>query len=258
MRQWTEEDQQLVINTLSEKADGMSVTSFLIPYQGFLEALTHSRRFQYVACQLDRLRRCFPQSIESFLDDLPKGLDETYGRTLMGIDEEKRKYAQRLLQCLTVSIRPLRVEELAEIIAVRFDEAEIPTFNPKWRQRDAKDAILSACSSLVSVVDGSQIVQFSHFSIKEFLTSERLAEAEQPLSCYHISLERAHSTLARASLSVLLHLDDKVDSNAIRHLPLAQYAAQHWIDHARFGHVSSQVQGMMEHLFDASKPHFAA
>jgi NACHT domain len=32
MRQWTEEDQQLVINALSEKADGMSVTFFRIPH----------------------------------------------------------------------------------------------------------------------------------------------------------------------------------------------------------------------------------
>ena len=259
MRKWKVEDQQLVIDVLSEKADGMSVTSYIIPSPAFREVLTHSRRFQYAACQLDRLRRSFPVSIESFLNDLPRSLDDTYGRTLLGIDEEKRKYTQCLLRCLTVSIRPLRVEELAEIIAVRFDEAAILTFNPKWRQPDPKEAVLSACSSLVSIVDiaGSQIVQFSHFSIKEFLTSERLAKAEPPLSCYHISPERAHTTLARASLSVLLHLDNKVDRDAIGHLPLAPYAAQHWIDHARFGNVSSQVQGMMERLFDSSKSHFA-
>jgi hypothetical protein len=179
---------------------------------------------------------------------------------LLGIDKEKRKYTQRLLQCLTVSIRPLRVEELAEIIAVQFDGVAIPTFNPKWQQRDAKEAVLSACSSLVSIVDiaGSQIVQFSHFSIKEFLTSERLASAKQPLSCYHISPEQAHTTLACASLSILLHLNLKIDRDAIRHLPLAPYAAQHWIDHARFGNVSLQVQSMMEHLFDLSKSHFPA
>jgi ankyrin repeat protein len=259
MRKWREEDLQLVINSLSNKANGMSVTSIFIPYPAFHMVLTHSRRFQYVACQLDRLRRCFPESIESFLNDLPESLDETYGRALLGIDKEKRKYTQRLLQCLTVSVRPFSVEELAEIVAVRFDDAAIPTFNPKWRQRDAKEAVLSACSSLISIVDiaGSQIVQFSHFSIKEFLTSERLATAKQPLSCYHISPERAHATLARASLSVLLHLGDDVDRDAIHHLPLAPYAAQHWIEHARFGKVSSQVQGMMEHLFDSSEPHFA-
>jgi hypothetical protein len=64
-------------------------------------------------------------------------------------------------------------------------------------------------------------------------------------------------TLARASLSVLLHLDDKINRDAIRHLPLAPYVAHHWVAHAWFGNVSSQVQGMMEHLFDTSKSHFA-
>jgi hypothetical protein len=51
--------------------------------------------------------------------------------------------------------------------------------------------------------------QFSHFSVKEYLTSERLAQAEEHLSYYHILPEPAHTVLARASLSVLLQLDDK-------------------------------------------------
>ena len=89
--------------------------------------------------------------------------------TLLGIDEEKREYAQRLFRCLAVSIRPLRVEELAEILAVQFDEADSPTFNADWRPENAEEAVLSVCSSLITVVDrgGHQIVQFSHFSVKE-------------------------------------------------------------------------------------------
>jgi hypothetical protein len=132
------------------------------------------------------------------LNDLPKTLDETYGRTLQGIDEEKRGYAQRLFRCLTVSIRPLRVEELAEILAVRFDEAALPTFNPAWRPENAEEAVISVCSSLVAVVNrgGSQIIQFSHFSVKEYLTSERLATADEHLSYYHILPEPAHTILA--------------------------------------------------------------
>jgi hypothetical protein len=115
-------------------------------------------------------------------------LDETYGRTLLGIDEEKREYAQRLFQCLIASIRPLRVEELAEILAVQFDEATSPTFNAAWSPENAEEAVISVCSSLITVVDrgGHQVVQFSHFSVKEFLTSERLATAEENLSYYHI------------------------------------------------------------------------
>jgi ankyrin repeat protein len=194
------------------------------------------------------------------LEDLPKTLDETYGRTLLGIDDEKREYAQRLFRCLAVSIRPLRVEELAEVLAIRFPKAAPPTFNAAWRPENAEEAVLSACSSLISIVDtgDNQVVQFSHFSVKEYLTSERLTTAEERLSYYHILPEAAHTVLAHAGLSVLLQLDDKIDRNTIAHFPLAPYAARYWVDHAQFRNVSSQIQEVMERLFNPARPHFAA
>ena len=127
---------------------------------------------------MDTLRRSFPASIRSALDDLPRTLDETYGRTLLGIDQEKREFVQRLFQCLMVSIRPLRVEELAEILAFRFHEGAPPIFNLAWRPEDAEE-VMSACSSLIAIVQREErrIVQFSHFSVKEFLTSEQIGRA---------------------------------------------------------------------------------
>src|SRR6266849_5664710 len=222
--------------------------------------LLWSCRFQWLVCQVDRLRRTFPASIRSVLEDLPKTLDETYDRTLLYLDEEKREYAQRLFRCLTVSIRPLRVEELAEVLAIQFDEAATPTFNPDWRPENPGETVMSVCSTLVAIVDrkGHQVVQFSHFSVKEYLTSERLATAEGRLSYYHILPEPAHTVLAHSSLSVLLQLDDKIDRNTITHFPLAPYAARHLVDHAQFGNVSAHVQEAMGRLFDAAKPHFAA
>jgi hypothetical protein len=213
-----------------------------------------------VACQVDRLRRTFPASIRSVLNDLPKTLDETYGRTLLDIDEEKREYAQRLFRCLTVSIRPLRVEELAEILAIRFDRTELPIFNASWRPVNAEEAAISACSSLIAIVDrgGHQVVQFSHLSVKEYLTSKRLATAEERLSYYHIHPEPAHIVLAHASLSVLHQLDDKIDKDTINNFSLAPYAARHWVKHAQFSNVSSHVQKFMERLSDAARPHFAS
>jgi len=239
MRRWKEEDRRLVIDNLSDRADGA---------------------FRWVVCQVDRLCRSFPASIRSVLEDLPKTLDETYGRTLLGIDDEKREYAQRLFRCLTVSIRPLRVEELADILAIRFDKASLPTFNTARRPKSAEERVMSACSSLIAVVDrkGRRVIQFSHFSVKEYLTSERLAKAEEHLSYFHILPEPAHTILARASLSVLLQLDDKIDRNTIGHFPLVLYAARHWVDHAQFRNVSSHIQEVMERLFDPAKPYFAA
>jgi ankyrin repeat protein len=196
--------------------------------------------------------------IRSSLDSMPKTLDETYERALLAINGETRQYAQRLFQCLSVSIRPLRVEELADILAVRFDAGALPKFNPNWRLGNAEEAVLSVCSNLISVVDvdGSQVVQFSHFSVKEFLTSDRLATAMGDLSGYHIIPHSAHTILAQASLSVLLQLDDHIDRDGIENYPLSSYAAQHWVEHGQFVGVSSAIQVAMEHLFNLDKPHF--
>jgi len=204
------------------------------------------------------LRRCFPASLHDALDKLPQTLDETYERILLGVDEEKRQYALRLFQCLAVSVRPLRIEELADILAIRFESGTLPHYHVGWRPEDPSEAVLSACSSLVAIVNvkGSQIVQFSHFSVKEFLTSNRLAEAAAGLSHYHIDSPSAHTTIAQASLSVLLHLDDRVNKKTMENFPFAFYAAQHWMVHCRFGDVSKGIQDAMGRLFDADNPPF--
>ncbi|KAH9981774.1 hypothetical protein BJV77DRAFT_354177 [Russula vinacea] len=116
IRRWKKEDKDLVIETLSERADGM---------------------FRWIFCQLDVLRHCLPSSVRRFLEELPESLDETYERVLREIKKPNRDHAQRLLQCLVVAIRPLHVEELAEVLAVDFDDAEgIPKLNPNWRWED--------------------------------------------------------------------------------------------------------------------------
>src|SRR5712671_7181592 len=220
--------------------------------------LTHDR-FRWVFLQLQVLRYCFPPNVRRILDELPDGLDETYERVLREIKKANQRIAHRLLQCLVAAVRPLEVEELAEVLAFDFTTEGIPKLNSSWRWEDQKEAVMSACSSLVIVVkDGdSRIVQFSHFSVKEYLTSKRLAESSQDVSQYHILLEPAHTVLARACLGVLLGLDDRVDRDSIKSFPLARYAAQYWDRHAQFPRVSSHVEDGMKRLFDGGKPHFA-
>ncbi|KAF8476374.1 hypothetical protein DFH94DRAFT_804471 [Russula ochroleuca] len=104
MRRWRKEDKDLVIETLSEQADGM---------------------------------------------ELPESLDETYERILKEIKKPNRGHAQCVLECLVVAIRPLRVAELAEVLAVDFDDAEgIPKLNADWQWEDQEQALLIACSTL--------------------------------------------------------------------------------------------------------------
>ncbi|KAN0128644.1 hypothetical protein V8E53_013563 [Lactarius tabidus] len=241
MKRWREEDKKVVVETLSEKADGM---------------------FRWVFCQLETLQQCLPQSLRRTLNELPESLDGTYERVMMEIRRANQSHAYRMLQCLTVANRPLSVAELAEILAFDFDEAMggIPKLNSNWRWEDHEQAVLSTCSSLVTVVPNygpeSPIVQFSHFSVKEYLMSDRLATSRRDISQYHISLVDAHTVLAQASLAVLLRDPDvngRVDSGG-----LVGYAAQNWMTHARIENVASQVRDGMEDLFDLDKPYFEA
>jgi ankyrin repeat protein len=206
------------------------------------------------------------------LKELPETLDETYERILRDINKANWDHAHRLLQCLTVAVRPLRVAELAEVLAVDFGTASregTSKLNTDWRWEDQEEAVLSTCSSLISVVDekGSQIVQFSHFSVKEFLTSSRITGSSADVSRFHILLEPAHTIVAKACLGVLLRLGELVDEDSVEDsiedsvkdkFPLARYAAKHWVDHARFENVSTHLREGMEDLFDPDKPYFVA
>ena len=225
-------------------------------------SFSYSLRFRWVFCQLETLRPCLPPSVRPILNELPETLDQTYERILQEIPKSNRVYAHRLLQCLTVAVRPLRVDELAEVLAVDLDATGgIPKLNEDLRWEDQEQAVLSACSSLIAAVwdDGFQVVQFSHFSVKEFLTSGRLTTSTIATSRnYHILLEPSHTIMAQACLSVLLCLDSNINENRLKDFPLAQYASRFFGDHAEFGKVFAHIQGGIDDLLDSDKPYFAA
>ncbi|KAH9008549.1 hypothetical protein EDB84DRAFT_1584427 [Lactarius hengduanensis] len=169
------------------------------------------------------LRHAVQPDVRAILEMLPKTLDETYEHVLKDINKNNRDHARRLLHCLAISVWPLRVKELAKIPTFDFDTARggIPKSYPDWRRKDQEEAVLSICSSLVTVVDtrGSRVVQFSPLSIKEFLTSDHLASSTGNLTPYHILPGPAHTILAQVSLGFLLHLDDRNNNNGVKGSP---------------------------------------
>jgi ankyrin len=139
-------------------------------------------------------------------------------------------------------------------------QGAVPKYRTDWRPTDQVDAVLSTCSSLIAIVDnrGSLVVQFSHFSVKEFLTSSRLSSSLGDFSQYRILPGPAHTILAQACLGFLLHLDGHAGEDIVKGFPLAEYAARHWVAHAQFEDVASRVKNGMETLFDYDRPHFSA
>jgi len=116
---WRRQDKELVIERLSEQANGM---------------------FRWVYCQLDSLRRCLTSRIRHALENLPETLDETYERSLLDIPKEQWTDAHRLFQCLVVAVRPLRVEDLAEFLAFEFKDGESLIYQADFRPEDPRDS----------------------------------------------------------------------------------------------------------------------
>jgi hypothetical protein len=121
--------------------------------------------------------------------------------------------------------------------------------------------VLSACPALIARdKDDPTIVQFSHKSVKAFLTSNRgRTSSIGNSSRYRFSLKAAHATLARVSINVLLRFDETADKAHLEESsPLALYAAQYWVQHTQQGNAETENQGVMERLFDPSQSHFEA
>lgn len=217
------------------------------------------------------------------LTKLPRTLDDTYDRILRSIDNKYSEYALRILQWLAFSERPLRLEEIAEIIAIDVDGD--PPFHEDEVLEDPSH-IVTICSSLITIAteedeilkdrpyiatksdkesrarldhgsniepdessnenvnqisdessDGGQsrkIVRLVHYSVKEYLVSERIQEQGRAAN-YSIQEVQAHAFIAESCLAYLSRFNqpDSITDATIAEFHLARYAAEFWFKHAQ-------------------------
>lgn len=192
-------------------------------------------RFRWVACQLDALKDCFDyELLTNALASLPKTLDETYTRILDSIPESHRRKAVRILQLLAFAVRPLRVKEIVDAVAVNLDGE--PHFDLRNRMPDPAE-ILRYCSSLVVVVpgqpdfydddiDGLVDLQLAHFSVKEYLISSRVHEGFS-----HAFQEyKAKLQISIVCVRYMMHVDWDLQQQELRRVfPFAQYCTLYWV-----------------------------
>lgn len=190
------------------------------------------------------------------MDNVTETPKVIYHRILGEINKADQGLAHCVFQCVAVASRPLHVQELTEFFASDFMVRPIPKFHEY--QRWKVDAVLSMCSNLLAV-DSSSIVHFLDPSVKEYLISAHLSDFSDDTASplYHVFKTPAHTCAAQACLAILLHLDNNITRDNLQKYPLAEYAAEHWIDHARFEYVQQDVEEGLRCLFDPSKQHLA-
>ncbi|GAW24459.1 hypothetical protein ANO14919_140430 [Xylariales sp. No.14919] len=189
--------------------------------------------FLWVSCQFNTLEKCYSRTeVEDALKDLPQSLDDTYARIIRELPLGHRPYAERLLQFLSFSDRPLRIEESVDAVAVRLGET--PLFDPADRM-PIPEEITQYCPGLIVQVDiqtteGKAVteIQLAHFSVKEYLTSDRLTDD----IAQDLRETAARTTIANVCLTYLINIKSDSLDEVLRNFPLARYSAQYWMSHA--------------------------
>ncbi|KAH6646793.1 hypothetical protein BKA67DRAFT_611497, partial [Truncatella angustata] len=201
--------------------------------------------FRWVSCQLDALEECLEQkSLLKALEDLPRTLDETYERILANIPSAHKYYTIRILQFLTYSETPLRLDEAVDAIAV--DIGEDATVRSRFDPQDrlpVPQEITRYCSSLIILVEREgkyneerivEEVQLAHFSVKDYLTSNRLEKE----TAQHLEQKVARTSMAIVCLWYLL--EPKPQNDTIGLFPFSRYSARYWMSHAAVGDCNHQ------------------
>ena len=172
-------------------------------------------------------------------------MDETYDRILRGIKSSGQlQDAIIVLRWLCFSRRPLQLLEIVDVLAIISRESG--GFCPDKRLPDPAD-IRVIYSSLISCSDidkeacetpiqsevneeaGEIEIRLAHFSVKEYLISDRCFLAKD----FQISI--CQMAIAEDCLHYLLYLFKSLPltKDLIDQYPLSQYAAQYWWQHVQ-------------------------
>ncbi|KAF2793619.1 ankyrin, partial [Melanomma pulvis-pyrius CBS 109.77] len=211
---------------------------------------------------LESLRTCLKPklgTIKQKLSDLPRTLDSTYERIFQQMNPEYEREMRTILMLLACSVRPMTIQEVAEATAVDIEAQSLDDRFP-----DPYD-VLELCSSLVSLERGYtswrwpsnvKIVQFAHFSVKEFILSDRRQTMIPPSLRFDIPMGQKEIT--ELCLIYLLDFNGGKRASSIDHdaFPMLAYAALHWTTHMTTVPTDNAqtIQELLIRLFNPDEP----
>jgi ankyrin repeat protein len=205
---------------------------------------------------------------------MPKGLNDTYAQILSRISDDDYGVAMRILHWLLFSVRPLYIEELAELAAMEMSAEPFDDIERLWDPAD----VLNICPNLLTAVEehtedsGDEpklLVRLAHISIREYLLSDEILKGSA--ARYHIEESSAHASITDCCLMYLRLIKETIPT-AAESLPLAIYAANNWLFHYEkvletatkthslvfefFAHQKNTYSKWISYVSSATPPHF--
>ncbi|KAK6516956.1 hypothetical protein TWF506_006836 [Arthrobotrys conoides] len=240
--------------------------------------------FRWAVCQLDVMKQCFnPRMVRAELGRMPKTLDQTYDRILQAVPDTHKTFVQSALQWLAFSERPLLLSELGEAAVI---DPSYGPFNADESRFLDPGKILELCGSLIvlgskkyeqrmyktndwlfhkldiesghysaRILDTSYTtVSLSHYSVKEYLISERLQTGS--LSEYFMTEKLSHRFLTKCAIVYLQGLGqgEVLSRRAYTEYPFLEYCAVNWMKHFNKGEIDDTFIDFIMEFLDISKP----
>ena len=201
--------------------------------------------------------------MKAALSDLPDTLDKTYEQILAGIEKRSRKDALVLLRWLAYASPRLSLGELAEVRIIDLEGEGTVDVDDRGNIED----VLEILSGLVIVepafedfanrtktskrppsdedgidynigsfqpIDQNSKVQLAHFSVKEYLVSDRIVNSVA--AGYALDEGQAHAFLGQSCFKYILHCYHSSTVSVLHNdadYPLCKYAMRFGIVHQR-------------------------
>ena len=122
------------------------------------------------------------------------------------------------------------------------------------------DAVLDICAGFVKSVkysNGTRL-EFVHFSVKEYLVSERILESS--VSYFALCTETSHTDITKICLNYILLFDqsDFRIAEVKKNHPLLLYACNAWQKHLKYGNCQKdeEIISLADRLFDINRQRF--
>ncbi|KAK5702015.1 hypothetical protein LTR97_004833 [Elasticomyces elasticus] len=183
---------------------------------------------------LELLKKGTALEVSEVLNALPEGLPSMYSRMLLQIHRHNRFTSLLILQCVTVSVAPLDLLELA--VAIGTLESKHIT-----QEQTIRDQI-KACGAMIRIDTGT--VELVHQSARDYLLRDEVDE-NAILEQLRVKPEEAHLQMAQACVRCIEQVENFGEPHRLRNedkvieryvfvarKPLDDYAIDHWADHA--------------------------
>lgn len=226
----------------------------------------HIQRFRWVACQLDHLCQLpTDRARRQALKQLPPTLPATYERILTRIEDENqgeqmKRLVRNSLQLIAGPIPYLSARMLCEAVSVSSDAVSL-------EEDEIIDGmeILRLCGSLVRMSNDGDQIEFTHYTVKEFLqitclTHPQLSDysvSDQEFYRYAAPLCLRYVSLENFGREELEDTDQEVENIIKRAVqrPFYEHAAISWPEyiHRTSDEVSEQCIDALESLFGQKK-----